>query len=89
MLRTRSSGAPAVWPTPLRRARHEAQNGNRWYDRMASALRIQDRTERQKGLEKLEKDLKALRKETSKQASALVAIQQGEESGKEGAKLIR
>ena len=39
------------------------RNGNRWYDRMAAALRLKDRAEREKELDKIEDDLKSLKKD--------------------------
>jgi hypothetical protein len=36
---------------------------NKWYDRMAAAMRIKDRTEREKQLNQIEEDLKKQRKE--------------------------
>jgi hypothetical protein len=36
------------------------RTGNRWYDRMAAALRVKDRTERERKLEQIEQDLKKL-----------------------------
>jgi len=38
------------------------RNGNRWYDRIAAALRHKDRAEREKELDKIEKELAALKK---------------------------
>jgi hypothetical protein len=46
------------WETAFR-------NGNRWYDRLVAILRIQDRAEREKQLDRLDRDLKALRVATS------------------------
>jgi hypothetical protein len=37
------------------------RNGNKWYDRMAAALRLKTRAERQQGLDQIEKDLKAMK----------------------------
>src|SRR5262249_280178 len=36
------------------------RNGNRWYDRMVGALRLKDRADREKALEKIDQDLKRL-----------------------------
>src|SRR5262249_37901635 len=38
------------------------RNGNRWYDRLAAALRHESRAGRQKELDKIEEDLRALKK---------------------------
>jgi hypothetical protein len=37
------------------------RNGNRWYDRLAAALRHQDRADREKALDRIEKDLQTLK----------------------------
>jgi hypothetical protein len=42
------------WDSALR-------NGNRWYDRLAAALRLPDRPERERELTKIDEDLKALK----------------------------
>jgi hypothetical protein len=39
------------------------RNGNRWYDRLAAALRIEDRAAREKELDKIDDDLRTLKKE--------------------------
>jgi tetratricopeptide (TPR) repeat protein len=41
------------------------RNGNRWYDRLVAAMRVKDRAEREKHLDRIERDLKALRVTTS------------------------
>ncbi len=38
------------------------RNGNRWYDRLVAALRVKERPEREKQLNRIEEDLKALQK---------------------------
>ncbi len=45
------------------------RNGNRWYDRLAAALRLQDRADRQKALDQIEEDLTALTKEAAEMAN--------------------
>jgi hypothetical protein len=45
------------------------RNGNRWYDRMAAALRLQDRADREKEFDRIEADLKALKKEVMEQGN--------------------
>jgi hypothetical protein len=42
------------------------RNGNKWYDRMAAAMRLKDRADREKEFDKIEVDLKALRKDPAK-----------------------
>jgi hypothetical protein len=44
------------------------RNGNRWYDRLAAALRHKDRADREKALAKIDDDLKALKKEVAETA---------------------
>ena len=38
-------------------------NGNKWYDRMVAAMRLKDRAAREKEFDKIEEDLKALKKD--------------------------
>jgi hypothetical protein len=45
------------------------RNGNRWYDRLAAAVRLKDRADREKALDQLEEDLKALKKEATSPAN--------------------
>jgi hypothetical protein len=45
------------------------RGGNRWYDRLAAALRLKDRAEREKALDQIEEDLKALKKEATSPAN--------------------
>jgi hypothetical protein len=44
------------------------RNGNRWYDRLVEALRTEDRGERQRRLDRIDVELKALRIATSRPA---------------------
>jgi hypothetical protein len=46
------------WDTILR-------TGNRWYDRMVAALRVQDRAAREKQLDRIEEDLKKLKQDVA------------------------
>jgi hypothetical protein len=39
------------------------RDANRWYDRLTAALRLQDRAEREKQLDQIDQDLKALKKD--------------------------
>ena len=41
------------------------RNGNGWYDRIAAAMRLKDRAEREQELDKIDRDLKALKAEIS------------------------
>jgi hypothetical protein len=63
------AGGPAKKPSPeelrtLARIDWEPalRNGNRWYDKMAAALRRKGRADREKELDKIEAELKALKK---------------------------
>jgi hypothetical protein len=73
------------------------RGGNRMYDRMAAALRLEDRTKREKELDRIEEDVKALRKEAGEDAGGLPEMVErllnredpGKEAGKKlGNKLI-
>jgi hypothetical protein len=44
------------------------RNGNRWYDRLAAAMREPDRATRQKKLDQIEADLKQLKEKTTRAA---------------------
>jgi hypothetical protein len=44
------------------------RNGNRWYDRLAAALRIEGRPQREKALDKLDEELKARKNEAARLA---------------------
>jgi hypothetical protein len=44
------------------------RNGNRWYDRLAAALRVKGRARRQKELDRIEADLRALKDATGRSA---------------------
>jgi hypothetical protein len=44
------------------------RNGNRWYDRLAAALRLEDRARRQKELDRIEADLRALKAAAARSA---------------------
>jgi hypothetical protein len=45
------------------------RKGNRWYDRMVAAMRLKDRAQREQALDKVEEDLKALKKEVLQPAN--------------------
>jgi hypothetical protein len=51
------------------------RNGNRWYDRLAAALRLKDRADREKALDKIEDDLKVLQKELAGRANLAKLLQ--------------
>ena len=61
------------------------RNGNKWYDRMAAAMRLKDRAEREKEFDKIEAELKALKKEVAGSgnlAKLLLAKDKPKEVGK-------
>jgi hypothetical protein len=45
------------------------RNGNRWYDRLAAAMRVPDRASRQRELDKIDEDLKAMKKQATEPAT--------------------
>jgi hypothetical protein len=66
------AGGPAKKPDPKVMQAMEMidwepalRGGNRWYDRLAAAMRVKDRAEREKQLDKLEEELKALKKDAA------------------------
>ena len=52
------------WTSALR-------NGNRWYDRMSESLRRKERADRERELDRIEDDLKELKKDTMKAIALL------------------
>jgi hypothetical protein len=63
------------------------KSGNRWYDGMAGAMRLKDRVDREKALDAIEKDVKALKADASGPA-AIAKIVLGGEPGKMTGKAI-
>jgi hypothetical protein len=57
------------------------RTGNRWYDRMVAALRIKDRAAREKELDRIEVDLKTLKKNAADQADVVKALLEGKDPG--------
>jgi hypothetical protein len=53
------------------------RNGNRWYDRLVTALRVKDRAGRGKQLDDIEADLKALKKNAAAPANLIKALLAG------------
>jgi hypothetical protein len=64
------------------------RNGNRWYDRMAAALRLEDRAAREKAFARLEEDLTSLKVNAVNQADVLNAILEGKDPGKQVSRAI-
>jgi hypothetical protein len=58
------------------------RNGNIWYDRLAAAARVKDRTERERALEQVEKDLRVLKAKATDQANVLARLLAGKDPGK-------
>jgi hypothetical protein len=58
------------------------RNGNRWYDRMVAALRLKERVAREKELDKIDSDLKSLKKDAAEGANLLLAKDKPKEAGK-------
>src|SRR5262249_25525480 len=50
------------------------RGGNRWYDRLAAALRVEDRAERQRRLDGINRDVRALKVASTRPARALRAL---------------
>jgi hypothetical protein len=63
-------------------------SGKKWYDRIGAAMRIKDRAEREKAFEKLETDLKVLKKNAASEARVLADLVRGNDPGKTVGKAI-
>jgi len=59
-----------------------ARDCNKWYDRMVAALRIKDRAEREKELDKVEKELAELAKDAKGQEDLILKLARGGDPGK-------
>jgi hypothetical protein len=64
-----SGGAPKRPPNPIEQIALQTidwepglRSSNRWYDRLVAAMRLKNRTDRQKELDQIDQELKALRK---------------------------
>lgn len=53
------------------------RNGNRWYDRMAAALRVKDRAGREKEFDKIDAELKALKKALTDEGDLIKLLAKG------------
>jgi hypothetical protein len=58
------------------------RNGNRWYDRLAKAMRAPDRATREKELDKLEKELKQVRVKATETVQNPLKIMLAKDTGK-------
>jgi hypothetical protein len=64
------------------------RNGNRWYDRMVVAMRVQNRASREKEFNRLEKDLEDVKKEALERAGLLMGLLGRGDVGKKVGKQI-
>jgi hypothetical protein len=64
------------------------RTGNRWYDRVAAALRVKDRAAREKALDQIEQELKALKEDAGSVATVIDALRGGGEYGAEVSKKL-
>lgn len=53
------------------------RNGNRWFDRMAAAMRIKDRAARKAELARIEEDLRAMKARTREPANLAKLLEKG------------
>jgi hypothetical protein len=64
------------------------RTGNRWFDRVAAALRVKDRAAREKAFDQIEKELKALKKDAGSVATMIDALRGGREYSAEVSKKL-
>jgi hypothetical protein len=57
------------------------RTGNRWFDRVAAALRVKDRATREKAFDQIEEELKALKTDAGSLATAIDTLRGGKEYG--------
>jgi hypothetical protein len=89
------AGAPRKKPDPRARQALDGvdwdpalRTANRWFDRVAAALRVKDRAAREKELDRIEEELRALKKNAVDPAAVVKALRGGEDPGKvEGQKI--
>jgi hypothetical protein len=62
--------------------------GNRWFDRVAAALRVKDRAAREKAFDQLEEELKTLKTDAGSLATVFDALRGGKEYGEEVSKKL-
>jgi hypothetical protein len=89
------AGGAAKKPTPEELKALEAfdwapalRNGNRWYDKLAAALRHENRPEREKELEKIEGDLRSLKAEVTQPENLAKFLLQSDPPDKSGGEAI-
>jgi hypothetical protein len=58
------------------------RTGNRWFDRVAAALRIEDHTAREKELSRIHEELKTLKEKAGNAAEVVEALRGGKNPGK-------
>jgi hypothetical protein len=64
------------------------RNGNKWYDRMAAAMRLKDRAAREKELDQIEAELKAIKKALLKTGKLYDLLLTGEVAPREAGETI-
>jgi RNA polymerase sigma factor (sigma-70 family) len=64
------------------------RTGNRWYDRVAAALRVKDRAGREKAFDQIEEELKTLKTDAGSLATLIDALRGGKEYGEEVSKKL-
>ena len=62
--------------------------GNVWYDRLVAAHRMKDRAAREKEIDRIEAEVKALEKDTGAPAAVIEVLRKGKASGKEVSKKL-
>jgi RNA polymerase sigma factor (sigma-70 family) len=62
--------------------------GNVWYDRLVAAHRMKDRAAREKAIDRIEAEVKALEKDTGAPAAVIQVLRGGNASGKEVSKKL-
>ncbi len=58
------------------------RNGNLWYNRIAAASRLKDRSQREREFDKIDEDLKAVKKSATAQAGLVAQVLAGKDPGK-------
>jgi hypothetical protein len=64
------------------------RDGNVWYDRLVAAHRIKDRAAREKEIDRIEAEVKALEKDTGTPAAVIEVLRRGNTPGKEVSKKL-
>lgn len=96
MLEGLAGGAAPKELTPQQKAALAAidwkpvlENGSRWYDRMVAAMRLKERSDREKEFDRIDAELKALKEQAVKNQGDLIkALLEGKDAGKVASKAI-